>query len=109
MSSFTTSVLESTASVIVIAGVQLSSTTTVRNVRFEQSATCTAAAISANNVVVPSSSSSDVTFSTLSVTLAASGLSAGDWSVCVDWAASPVAPSFLRVGVASSFVRVGQW
>lgn len=112
VSSFTPSALANSASVsITLTGEAVSAaavTGSVRAVRFEQAATCTASTASANPVVVPSSiTDSDASMTEVVASLSGTGgLSAGCWSVCVDWAASSTVPLYMQA--TSSCVLVGK-
>lgn len=82
----------------------------VRGVRFELASTCTSGSSSSNTVVTAAVSgyASNGVRSAMSVMLPDGGLSAGLWSVCVDWTASVSVPSYVRVGASSAYVEVGE-
>lgn len=116
VSTFTGTVLAFDASsVLTLSGVALDPMTqrgSVRSVRFELAGTCTAGATSANAVVQPlmSNVSASASLFELYVPLVnTSGLSGGQWSVCVDWVAASVVPTYVRVGDAGLYVTVGEW
>lgn len=116
VSTFTGTVLAFDASsVLTLSGVALDPATqrgSVRSVRFELAGTCTAEATSVNAVVQPlmSNVSASANLFELYVPLVnTSGLSGGQWSVCVDWVAASVVPTYVRVGDAGLYVTVGEW
>lgn len=111
---FTPTVLagDGTASVV-LTGAGLSAipvTGSVRSVRFELSSLCSPGAATNNTVATPTmgSVSANASETALTVPLPGGGLSAGLWSVCVDWTASAVSPLYTRVGYATQFVEVGE-
>lgn len=94
-----------------VAGVALDVTATtgsVRAVRFERASTCTSGSSSVNSVVTPTfgTVSNNGAFTQLSVPLSStSGLSAGTWSVCIDYTAATASPTYVKV---TGLVQVGE-
>lgn len=115
MDSFTRTVLAGdTTAVITLTGVALdpaASSGSVRSVVFEMAATCTADMASSSNTIVSvaaASMSANAQLTALSIPLSSTvGLSAGSWSVCVDWRASGVSSSYVRVGTTSASILAG--
>lgn len=114
VSLFTPTVLASQADQIVtLTGIALDSLTgrgSVRGVRFERSASCSNGTSSSAPAVSPlmTAVSWNAEFSELVVPLVnTSGLSAGLWSVCVDWAGYLADPNYVRVGGNESYVQAG--
>lgn len=114
VNSFTSTVLAGDSSATVtVTGIALDPMTSrgsVRSIRFELAETCTATSASANSVAQPvfAAVSASADLLELRVPLVnTTGLSGGQWSVCVDWVAASVVPSFVRVGNSSLYVTVG--
>lgn len=113
VATFTPSVLANVITTpITLSGSGLNSASlfgSVRALRFEQSAVCSPGAATNNTVVAVSivSLSTDDMEEVLTVPLPNGGLSAGLWSICIDWRAY-VSTNYVRVGASAAFVKVGE-
>lgn len=99
---------------VTVTGVALDPAVSVRQVRFEPGTACTETIVgAANGTVVASgglvdiSAAANLTRALLEVTVGGSGLTAGIYSVCIDYVANNVNGTFEKVG--SGELYVGEW